>query len=73
MKRVKLSLNYKGLDHSGKVVFANNVYNATNGNSQLPNCAGFMPLLQTAITDLDAAIKAPNPSLVIIKAKEVRL
>ena len=73
MKRVKLSLNYKGLDHSGKVVFANNVYNATNGNSQLPNSTGFMPLLQTAITDLDAAIKAPNPSMVTIKAKEVQL
>ena len=73
MKRVKLSLFYKGLDHSGKVVFATNVYNNIAGNSKLPNCASLLPLLLTATADLDAAIKAPNPSAIVIKAKEIQL
>lgn len=73
MKRVKLSLNYKGLDHSAKVVFGNLVYNNLQGNSKLPNCAGLLPTLLIAINDLDAAIKATNPIVITIKAKEVQL
>lgn len=73
MKRVKLSLFYKGLDHSGKVVFATNVYNNMISNSKLPNSATLLPTLLIAISDLDAAIKAPNPSAVVIRAKEIQL
>ena len=73
MKRVKLSLNYKGLDHSAKVVFGNLVHNSLQGNTQLPSCASLLPKLSSAVTDLDNAIKATNPNAIAIKAKEVQL
>ena len=73
MKRVKLSLNYKGLDSSGKVVFATNVYDSTNGNPKLPNCAPYMPQLFVAKKELNDAIIATNPSAITIKTKEIIL
>ncbi len=73
MKRVKLSLNYKGLDSSGKVVFANNVYDKINGNTKLPNCASFVPQLFVAKKELNDAIIALNPNPVTIKTKEIIL
>ncbi len=73
MKRVKLSLNYKGLDSSGKVVFATNVYDNTNGNTKLPNCVPYLPQLFIAKKELNDAILALNPSPITIKTKEVIL
>lgn len=73
MKRLKLSLNYKGLDHSAKVVFGNLVYNSLQGNAQLPGCASLLPLLSNTVNGLDAAIKATIPNTIAIRAKEVQL
>ena len=73
MRRVKLSLNYRGLDHSGKKVFANSILTKLTGNTNYPNPNPELPVLQTAINNLDAAINAPVPNEIAIKAKEVFL
>jgi hypothetical protein len=59
MKRIKMSLHYRGLDPSGKVVFGTKVVSNLTSNSQLPISAALVPQLTSAINDLDAAIKAP--------------
>jgi hypothetical protein len=73
MKRIKMSLHYRGLDPSGKVVFGTKVVSNLTSNSQLPISAALVPQLTSAINDLDAAIKAPNPNTTTIKAKVVQL
>ena len=73
MNRVKLSLNYSKLDHSGKVVFGNQILTALTGNTNYVLLAGTLALLLPAVTALDNEIKAPNPSLIAIKSKEVQL
>lgn len=73
MKRVKMSLHYKGLDPSGKVVFGTKVVSNLTSNSQLPISAALLPQLTAAINSLDSAIKAPNPNYTTIKAKEIQL
>lgn len=73
MKRVKLSLNYKGLDPSGKLVFANKVKTCLTGNTHLPTAATLLPKITTAITDLSSAINAANPNTITIKAKVTQI
>ena len=73
MKRVKLSLNYKGLDPSGKAIFGNKVKVCLTGNPHLPGAAALLPKLTTALNDLTAALNAVNPNGIIIKAKVVQL
>ena len=73
MKKVKLSLNYKGLDYSGLVVFATGIQYAMNGNVNFTNASYLIGLLATAITDLDAAIKAPHPLTAELEAKRMQL
>ncbi len=63
MKKVKLSLNYKGLDNSGLVVFSKTVETCITGNVNFPNCAYTASLLGAAYTDLDAAIVAKDSSI----------
>ncbi len=73
MKRVKLSLNYKGLDPSGKLVFGNKVKTSLTGNTHLPTAVSLLPKLTTALNELSVAINALNPNTVTIKAKVVQL
>ena len=73
MKRVKLALNYKGLDDSGKVVFANAILQNMTANANYPNPSPTLLVLQTAIADLDASIKMQYPSNVSIKTKAMFL
>ena len=73
MKRVKLSLNYKGLDASGKRVFGNTILTKLTGNANYPTPSPSLLVLQTAINNLDAAINDPNPSTVTIESKELYL
>lgn len=73
MKRVKLSLNYKGLDPSGKLVFGNKVKTSLTGNTHLPAAVAMLPKLTTALTDLSTAINAVNPNTVTIKSKVIQL
>ena len=73
MKRVKLSLNYKGLDPSGKVVFGNMVKTSLTGNTHLPSAVAMLPKLTTALSDLNGAINAANPNTITIKSKVIQL
>ena len=73
MKRIKLALNFKGLDHSGKVVAANTIYNAMNANVNYPSLSTLVTNLGIATTDLDNAIKAEHPNVIVIKSKEIYL
>lgn len=68
-----MSLHYKGLDPSGKVVFGTKVSNALTGNNKLPNSATMASNIAVATNDLDNAIKAPNPNSITIKAKVITL
>lgn len=71
MKRVKLSLNYKGLDPSGKLVFGNKVKTCLTGNTHLPSAVTLLPKLTTALNELSIAINAVNPNTVTVKGKVV--
>ncbi len=73
MRRVKLSLNYKGLDNNAKLVFGTKVKTNLTGNTHLPSAVALLPKLTTALTDLSVAINAQNPNTVTIKTKVVYL
>lgn len=73
MKRIKLALNFKGLDHSGKVVAANTIYIAMNANVNYPSLSTLVTNLGIATTDLDNVIKAEHPNVIVIKSKEIYL
>ena len=73
MKRVKLSLNYKGLDPSGKIVFGNKVKTSLTSNTHLPSAVAMLPKLTTALSDLSGAINAANPNTITIKSKVIQL
>jgi hypothetical protein len=73
MKRVKLSLNYKGLDSNGKLVFGTKVKTSLTGNTHLPSAVAMLPKLTTVLSDLNIAINAANPNAVTIKSKVIQL
>lgn len=68
-KRVKLALLLRGYDPSGLAVFANTILMAMTGNVNFPNASPYLQKLTLAITDLQTAITAPIPNVLLIKSK----
>jgi hypothetical protein len=69
MKRVKLSLNYNTLDSNELSVFGNHVLTNMTGNAGFPSSAPILNFLSSSLTALDAAIRAPHPDSLSIKAR----
>lgn len=69
MKTVRLAAYISGLDASGIEVYSHSVLLAMTGNSNFTTPYPSLPVLQTAITELNLAINAAVPSTVTINAK----